>query len=280
MKLRLSLVILIIALIVIFGSGYKGLPAAEFQQLVAVDIEKIQITVVYDNNPGNKGLEPDWGFSCIIWGLDRTILFDTGQQPSILISNMAKLGINPKQVEVIVLSHEHYDHIGGLAGLLDANPDVSVYLLKSFSPRLKEMARNYGAQVIEVNDPLAVSKNTLSTGELRSSIINEQALLVLTDKGLIIITGCAHPGVVNIVGRAKKLTKQQVLLLLGGFHLLNCDDANIRNIISRLKELGVRYVAPGHCSGLKAQKLFAEEYGENFLDCVVGRTIFLKDLSS
>ena len=279
MKLKFSFVIFITVLIVIFNSNYKGLAAEELKQLVAVDIENVQITVVYDNNPGKMGLKADWGFSCIIWGLDRTILFDTGQQPSILMSNMAKLGIDPKHVEVIMLSHEHYDHVGGLTGILDANPDVTVYLLKSFAQRYKKMVKSYGAQIVEVSDPLLISKNALSTGELRSPVINEQSLLILTDKGLIVITGCAHPGVVNIVERAKKLTKQQVLLLLGGFHLMSWDEVNIRKIISRLKELGVRYVGPGHCSGTSARKLFKEEYSKGYINCVVGRTISSKDLS-
>ena len=119
MKARKSLVMLMTALIVTLGPNCKCFSAGEYQQPVAVDIEKIRITVIYDNNPGMMGLEADWGFSCIIWGLDRTILFDTGQQPSILMSNMAKLGINPKQVELIVLSHEHGDHIGGLCHVGD-----------------------------------------------------------------------------------------------------------------------------------------------------------------
>ena len=95
-------------------------------------VDDIRITVLYDNNPGRAGLEVGWGFSCILRGSAKTILFDTGGVGSVLLRNMGNLGISPGEVDVIVLSHVHRDHVGGLTTLLARNSNVSVYVPLSF----------------------------------------------------------------------------------------------------------------------------------------------------
>jgi 7,8-dihydropterin-6-yl-methyl-4-(beta-D-ribofuranosyl)aminobenzene 5'-phosphate synthase len=191
---------------------------------------------------------------------------------------MAALGIDPKKVNIILLSHEHMDHTGGLARFLSSNADVSVFLLKSFPSSIKEEAKRKAAKLIEVEGPQVVSENAMTTGEMGTRI-REQSLLILTNAGLIIITGCAHPGIVNIVEKAKELTKQEVLLVIGGFHLLRESDATIQKVISSLEKLGVRYVSPGHCTGESARKRFLEAYGEKYISCGVGLKIRAADLS-
>ena len=102
--------------------------------------------------------------------------------------------------------------------------------------------------------------------------------MVRTDKGLVIVTGCAHPGIVNIVKKAKGLVKGDILLVMGGFHLEWASKGKIKTIISSFEELGVRYVGPCHCTGEKSRLLFKEHFGDNYLEVGAGKTIKATDL--
>ncbi len=232
----------------------------------------INITIVYDNNEYDKRLGTDWGFSCLIEGLEKTILFDTGGDSSILLSNMHKLEIDPKNVDVIVISHIHYDHVGGLDGFLLKNSNVTVYVPEFFPDRLKSMVKENGAKLIPVHDPIPICNNTYSTGEL-GTLIPEQSLVIDTEKGLVVITGCAHPGIVDIVKEAKRLTNKSVHLVLGGFHLCWMNPMQINGIIDGVKKEGVEMVAPCHCSGDLARSSFKGIYGENFILVGVGKRL-------
>ena len=99
-------------------------------------VDSITITVVYDNETLVNDLVPSWGFSCLVQGLEKTILFDTGGDGEILLANMEQLGLDPQTVQVIVLSHLHGDHTGGLTDFLRVNPRVTVYLLDVFPDHL------------------------------------------------------------------------------------------------------------------------------------------------
>jgi 7,8-dihydropterin-6-yl-methyl-4-(beta-D-ribofuranosyl)aminobenzene 5'-phosphate synthase len=239
----------------------------------------IKLTVIYDNVGFKKGLRTDWGFACLVEGLDKTILFDAGRYDDLFMSNLDILGIDPRAIDKLFISHDHPDHIGGVMNVLGVRDGINVTLVKSFSSGFKKMAAKRSADITEVDRPRLVSNNCLSTGEMKSFVKNEQALVILTDRGSIIITGCAHPGVVDIVARAKKITHQEVLLVAGGFHLLMDDAASIRNKAAQLKKLGVRHVAPTHCSGGEAREIFAEVYGDHFLDSGTGRVIAGGELS-
>jgi len=230
------------------------------------------ISVVYDNNKYNPGLKTAWGFSCLIKGTEKTILFDTGGNGKILLSNMSKLNINPQEVEVIVLSHIHGDHVGGLTSFLDQNPNVTVYLPHSFPDSFKDEVRRCAAKMISVGEPLKICQNVYSTGELGTRI-KEESLLINTKKGLIIITGCAHPGIVDIVRRAREILKTSVYLVMGGFHLRGMSKRQIDEIVEGFEREGVKKVGPCHCSGSLARKLFKKAYGKDFIPVGVGKTI-------
>ena len=235
------------------------------------------IIVSYDNNPYKERLTTAWGFSCVIRGTEKTILFDTGGDGTIFLANMEELGISPKEIDLVVLSHIHGDHVGGLPGFLEKIPEVVVYLPKSFPKGFKDGLKEYGAKIVEVQEPLKICQGIYSTGEL-DTWIKEQSLVIHTEKGLILITGCVHPGIIKIVDKVKGLLKDDVLLIMGGFHLDGESKGEIEKLVSSFRKLGVKYVGPCHCSGDTARQLFKEEYGENFIDVGVGRVITINDL--
>jgi 7,8-dihydropterin-6-yl-methyl-4-(beta-D-ribofuranosyl)aminobenzene 5'-phosphate synthase len=234
----------------------------------------LTIVITYDNNPYDERLKTAWGFSCLVRLPEKSILFDTGGDSSILLNNMGKLRIDPKEIDIVVLSHIHGDHVGGLLGFLRQNSNVTVYLPKSFSQKFKDEMKSYGAKVEEVHEARELFPGVYTTGELGGGI-KEQSLVVRTDQGLVVVTGCAHPGVVKIVQKAKEIANDKVYLVMGGFHLGGASTPQIESIIADFKELGVEKVAPCHCSGDKARRLFQEHYGEDYIECGVDKRIML-----
>lgn len=232
----------------------------------------IQMTIVYDNNPYDERLEIDWGFSCFIQGLEKTILFDTGANGQILLSNMKKLGIQPEEIDLVILSHAHRDHTGGLEALLSQNSKFEVWLPNFFSSNFKERVQRKGAKIVEVDTFQKICEGAYTTGVIEGWI-KEQSLIIDTAKGLIVMTGCAHPRITKILALAKELLKKDIYLALGGFHLAGFDKGEIKEIIERFRALGVKKVGPCHCSGDIARKLFAEEYKDDFLMIGAGAKI-------
>lgn len=233
---------------------------------------EMTFTVVYNNIGYNRNLKTSWGNACLIEGTEETILFDTGGDGSILLSNLKELKVNPSDIDVVVLSHIHGDHTGGLWEFLKQNSKVRVYFPHSFPQSFRDNVRSYGAEAISVSKSTEVSKGVYSTGEMGTSI-KEQSLIVRTNKGLVILTGCAHPGIVNIAEESQRLLNEKILLALGGFHLFGSSSKEIQRIIEELKQMGVEKIAPNHCSGGKAIKMFRKEWRKDFIDAGCGTII-------
>lgn len=231
----------------------------------------VKINVVYDNNPYDPRLQTAWGFGGLIETQDTTILFDTGGDGPMLLTNMATLGIEPENIEIVFLSHIHGDHTGGLASLLAMDFHPTVYLPHSFPAGFKSQVVA-DADLVEVDQATEITDGVYTTGEMGSGII-EQALVLSTSRGLVIITGCAHPGIVDMVQRAKEIGGDEIFLVLGGFHLGGTSEGRIKAIIRDFQRLGVQKVAPCHCTGDKAIALFREAYAEDFIQIGVGRVI-------
>ena len=236
------------------------------------NVTNISLITVYDNYQHNSELKIGFGFGCVIKTKDKNILFDTGSESLTLIGNMEKLGIKPEEINIIVLSHIHGDHVGGLFGFLEKNSNVTVFILDSFPKSFKNEIKQMGALIVEVNREIEIEKGIYSTGEL-GILIKEQSLIINTKKGLVIVTGCAHPGIVNIIQRAKELTNKEVYLVIGGFHLSGASDSELKNIIESFRELNVKKVAPCHCSGDRCRELFKQEYKNDFILNGVGKII-------
>ena len=243
-------------------------------KIVRAEAPSVKISILFNNVPYKENLKTSWGFSCLIEGMDQTILFDTGGDGNILLSNMRQMGIDPGVVEVVVLSHIHADHVGGLESFLEKNSNVVVYLPESFPATFKQAVRNRGVKVEEVSRQRKLLEGVYTTGEM-GDWIKEQSLVLTTSKGLVIITGCAHPGVVNIVRKVRGHFKADVYMVMGGFHLLSMSDSEIQKIIHMLKELGVQKVAPSHCTGDLARTMFRKTWGNDFIESGIGAVIEL-----
>jgi 7,8-dihydropterin-6-yl-methyl-4-(beta-D-ribofuranosyl)aminobenzene 5'-phosphate synthase len=222
----------------------------------------VVITIVYDNNPGPPGLTPAWGFGCVVQGLDKTILFDTGGDGGVLLGNMKRLGLAPAQIDAVVISHVHGDHTGGLASFLRARTNVPVYIPTGFPAGLKKQISALGGRVIESDDSQTVCPRARTTGTLGRGGIEEEGLCVETADGWVLITGCAHPGVDELAAAAAEVTGGRLCLVVGGFHMGGYSRAAVEGVIARFGKLGVDRVAPCHCTGDAARKLFRAHYGE------------------
>lgn len=236
------------------------------------------VTIVCDNYKTRDDLDVCWGFSCLIRHGGKNVLFDTGSDGIVLSKNMARLGIDPASIDLLIISHQHWDHTGGIYYILDANRNLQISVPKSFSMHFKSDMKRYGAKLIESEGVCEIFPGLFTTGELDGPV-KEQAALLKTDAGTMVITGCAHPGIVRIVEIAQKiLPENDLALVMGGFHLLNDGNEEILSIIKRFQSLGVRYAAASHCSGERARKLFARKYAKRFIRLGAGSIIGLEDL--
>jgi len=220
----------------------------------------VLITVVFDNKTTGKAYEPGYGFACVIEKDGKNILFDTGCCGKTLLSNMKKAGIKPKDIDAVVLSHSHWDHTGGLFDFLKENSAVTVYVLPSFSKKFKQEVRNSGAKTKESTGYKEILKGVFTTGELGNKI-KEQSLIIDTSDGVILITGCAHPGIVNIVKSANASHKRNISTIIGGLHLMEKTAAQTGRIITSLKNLGVKEIIPLHCTGNRQSRMIIKEFG-------------------
>ena len=206
----------------------------------------MRILIVYDNN-AKPGFKSGWGFSCLIEpdnkiDSNKKILFDTGDNPDKLLFNLNKIGINPKDIDILIISHEHWDHAGGMPGILKVNPDIKVIMPGAFSG------------LTEVEAGLGV----YTTGPLLSSVV-EQSLIVKTRKGSIVITGCAHPGIRRILKVAYKLGR--IHGIIGGFH--GFSDYEV------LKD--IELIAPCHCT--QHIREIKKRFPENYKELIAGSVI-------
>lgn len=228
--------------------------------------------VVFNNVAYRTGLVARWGFACLIESPGRTVLFDTGGDGAVLLGNMERLGLDAGEIDAVVLSHVHGDHTGGLRHLLERRPAATVYMPGSFPASFQREVKRMAAAAETVTGPGKLMDHLYSTGEMGRGV-KEQALIVDTPAGLVVVTGCAHPNVADMAEQAGAQRGRTIHLLMGGFHLGGRSDAEIREIIRRLQALGVEKVAPSHCTGERATAMFREAWGEDFVEGGLGAVI-------
>ena len=268
-----------------------------------------RVTILYDAFGTALNFTKDWGFSAYIEYRGKRILFDTGDDAQIFARNVKAAGVNLAELDFVVISHRHLDHTAGLSYLLSINPRVRIYAPKeSFGvfgsslpssfyrkdeslpsqmryydgvpPETMTFGSAWPAAKFEMIDKavevapgihiLSLVSDKPGTRELR-----ELSLAIETQEGVVIIAGCSHPGIDQIVEAAASIDSR-VALVMGGFHLPAAPDAEIARIASTLKDSRkVDRLAPGHCTGEPAFALFRKMWGERYVYAGVGSVIEL-----
>ena len=232
--------------------------------------------ILYDNK-AKRGLLSGKGFSCLI---DGRILFDAGGDPNSLLENMDRLMVSIPDLEAIVISHEHWEHTGGLWEILKRNRGLKVYVCPSFTDTFAKCVKELGGRLLHPEHPLAITENIFVTGPLKGThrevSIYEQALVIKGEKGVSVITGCAHPGIIEVLKCIRTEMKiDKFYMVLGGFHLMEYEREEITGVISELRNLGVKKVGPTHCTGEKAIRMFSGKYHGDFIPVKAGHIIQL-----
>jgi 7,8-dihydropterin-6-yl-methyl-4-(beta-D-ribofuranosyl)aminobenzene 5'-phosphate synthase len=213
----------------------------------------MKITIVYDNEVRKVGLIRGWGFSALIEDAEVSpLLFDTGADGPALLHNMKELNIDPQDISIIVISHAHGDHTGGLSEIFRINGIAELYLPSSFRRAFPER------KVTMVKGPIQIRENIFSTGELEGV---EQSLALKTDKGIFVLTGCAHPGMESILAAATKFG--ELYGIAGGFHGFHNFEAF----------RGLSLICPCHCTMYKQE--IRDLFKDKALGCGTGLAIEL-----
>ena len=250
---------------------------------------------IYDNQGGPMAEKaiPDWGYSALIEYRGKKILFDGGTSPVILENNAKALGVDFTEVDIIVLSHSHSDHTGGINHVVAMNPHLTVYVPYDFGfvsadadadPKLRKGHRWLVAEYRPLQETTKIAEGihlihteTPHTGvfweyppyEEDSMLFNlkELSLALTTEDGeVVLVVGCSHSGVGEIVKATKKALNAEIALVTGGFHLLPYSREYVADLARSMKEeLKVEQVAMTHCTGDEAIEIFNETFGENAL---------------
>ncbi len=286
--------------------GWAGTASAA--PLAGAGPDKAQITILYDAFGKDSAMQRDWGYAALVEYGGKRILFDSGNNPEILAQNVRAKHIDLSNLDFVVISHRHGDHMGGLAYLLRVNPNVKIYAPKegfggifgsdlpsSFyrkDPSLSPEQRYYGGappdlmrfgsawpganfQLVDKTVEIASDIHLISVVSDKAGTLElrEVSLAINTPDGLVLVVGCGHPGIDKIVEAASTINPR-IHLVVGGFHLVVAQDPDIEKIVTTLHDtFKVQYVAPGHCTGEPAFAALKKAFGDGYLYAGLGTTL-------
>ena len=269
-----------------------------------------RVTIIYDSFGERSDLTQDWGFAALIEAGGKRILFDTGNNAAIFERNVKALHLDLRRLDFAVISHRHGDHTSGLSYLLRVNPGITIYapregfgvfgagLPGTFYRReslLPERMRyfhgdpppqlRFGTPWPEAHFLLVDSLTEVAPGvTLLSNVsqnpgtleLRELSLAIQTPEGLLLVVGCSHPGIEKIVESSRPLG-DRVRMIVGGLHLVFTADPEIERVALALRDsLGVRQVAPGHCTGEPAFAALQRVFGDRYLYAGLGTVLEVK----
>lgn len=272
----------------------------------------LRITTLSENTAGFPGVLAEWGLSVLIQTDDFKILLDTSTSISVPY-NAPIFGLDLSTIDKIVLSHGHFDHTGGLKGVLKqigkqveviAHPDIWArkyargegferYIGVPFS---REELEALGASFTLSREPVWITDDIVTTGEIAmidefeqldpnmyvkeddnwrsDELWDDRALIIKTNEGLVVILGCAHRGAINTLRHAQQITGVALIhTVIGGTHLTGATEERVVHTAAALQELGVQRVGVSHCTGLPSAVLLAQQLGEAFFFNNTGTSI-------
>ena len=269
-----------------------------------------RITIVIDNKD-NGEIRGEWGLSILVEYADKKILLDAGGS-DLFLENMKKLGIDVTDIDYAVLSHAHYDHANGLPAFLDNNTKATLYvrdntaadcykkmtLFRKYIGIPKKMLSEYADRIEIVSGDHKLmegvwliphkTKGLDSIGKrermfrktshrlIPDDFSHEQSLVLDTDKGLVILNSCSHGGAGNIINEVKEtFPDKKVYGLIGGLHLFNKTDEEIKDVAERIRETGIESICTGHCTRDRAFGILREELGDMVTQMQVGYQILI-----
>lgn len=264
-----------------------------------------KLTVIVDNI-SHGSLKGEWGLSILVEHGDKKILVDTGAS-DLFVKNMEKLGHSVSDIDYAALSHAHYDHAGGMSAFFRENQKAKFFIrdsagencyrkmlfarkyigipknvLTEYAERIEFVSGDYplcnGAYLIphKTSGLDRIGKREKMYQRINNRWVpddfsHEQSLVVDTDKGLVIINCCSHGGVVNIIQEIKNtFPDTQLYGMIGGFHLFNKPDEEIKQVAAEIERTGIRYVCTGHCTENRAFGLMKEVLGDKLEQLRVG----------
>jgi 7,8-dihydropterin-6-yl-methyl-4-(beta-D-ribofuranosyl)aminobenzene 5'-phosphate synthase len=268
-------------------------------------IKNLTITQLVENSVGSPSLLAEHGVAFFIEGDGDCLLLDTGQGLA-LKHNAEQLEVRMESVDAIILSHGHYDHAGGLVDALEMTGQTELYLHPlALTAKFNRNGREIGATVTDegkltslargvtyTQGPTTIIPGIHATGEIprrhkiedtggpfyqdadcihKDALPDDQALYIETPKGLIVLLGCGHSGVINTLEYIQQISGgKNIYAVMGGMHLLHASTKRLAFTGDSLEHMGIRYLAPNHCTGLDAVCYFKNRFPDSFHDSMTG----------
>lgn len=243
-------------------------------------VESARITTIVDNNTWKENLASSWGISfyveTYIKGTKYTVLVDTSGSFEAFLNNVLKLGLKLSEVDALFISHWHFDHCGELSQVLPLlKQKIRVYVPSEDSAMLREItAANDTPQIC--HEPTKIGDGIMSTGEVPSRVSEHSFLINIENKGLVVLVGCSHPGIINILKQAQRVSGvTQIYAVAGGFHISTINEGI--KVGEALNTLDVKLASPCHCTSKEAIQGIEEVINEKYVNNGSGKVISINE---